>query len=105
MSLSSGSYSEILISGTSSCKFYEPSARKQKSDSVQNLEDYFYLAQCCNRYNIFDRAGAALATSVLVDHGIIEPSHMKLVFDQNKLQRERMWHREEVRKEENCLAK
>ena len=44
MSLSSGSDSEVLISETTSCEFYEPSAKKQKSDSVQNSEHYFYLA-------------------------------------------------------------
>ena len=88
MSLSSGSDSEVLISETSSCEFYEPSVKKQKLESVQNREHYFYLSQCCDRYNIFDRAGAALATSVLIVYGVIEPSDTKLVIDRSKLRRE-----------------
>ena len=104
MSLSSGSDSEVLISETSSHEFYEPSAKKQKSDFVQNHEHYFYLAQCCDRYNISDRDGAALATSVLIDHGIIEPSDTKLVIDQSKLQRERMRHTKKVTKEQKLFG-
>ena len=76
----------------------EPSNKKQKLDKTQNHEQYFYLAQCCNRYNICDRAGAVLATSVLIDHGIIEPNDTKLVIDRGKLQREQMCHREEKRR-------
>ena len=53
--------------------------------------------------NISDRAGAALATSVLMDHGIIEPNDTKFVIDRSKLRRERMRHREEMRKEEKEL--
>ena len=87
----------------SSCEFYETSNKKQKSNTTQNREQYFYLAQCCDRYNISDRAGAALATSVLIDHGIIEPNDTKVVIDRSKLGRERMRHREEMRKEEKEL--
>ena len=53
-SISSGSDSEVSISEMSSCKFYELSAKKQKSDFIQNHEHYFYLTQCCDRYNISD---------------------------------------------------
>ena len=68
------------------------------------------------------RAGAALATSVLIDNGIIEPNDTKFVttsvliddgiiepndtkfvINRSKLQRERMRHREEMRKEEKEL--
>ena len=84
----------------SSCEFYETSNKKQKSNITHNR---FYLAQCCDRYNISDRAGAALATSVLIDHGIIEPNDTKVVIDRSKLGREQMRHREEMRKEEKEL--
>ena len=77
--------------------------RNKKLDTTQNREQYFYLAQCCDRYNISDRAGAAFATSVLIDHGIIEPNDTKFVIDRSKLRRERMRHREEMRKEEKEL--
>ena len=85
----------------SSCEFYETSKKKQKSNTTQNREQYFHLAQCCDRYNISDRA--ALATSVLINHGIIEPNDTKVVIDRSKLGRERMRHREEMRKEEKEL--
>ena len=87
ISLSGGSDSELSVS-ESSCEFYETSNKKQKSDTTQNREQCFYLAQCCDRYNISDRAGAARATSVLMDHGIIEPNDTKFVIDRSKLQRE-----------------
>ena len=61
------------------------------------------MAQCCDKYNISDRAGAALATSVLIDHGITEPIDTKVVIDRSKLGREQMRHREEMRKEEKEL--
>ena len=98
ISLSSGSDSELSVS-ESSCEFYETSNKKQKLDATQNREQYFYLAQCCDRYNISDRAaGAALATSVLIDHGIIKPNDTKFVVGRRKLPREWMRHREEKRK-------
>ena len=61
------------------------------------------MAQCCDRHNISDRAGAALATSVLIDHGIIQPNNTKFVIDESKLRKERMRHREKMRKEEKEL--
>ena len=64
ISLSGGSDFELSVS-ESSCEFYETCNKKQKSNTTQNREQYFYLAQCCDRYNIYDKAGAALATSVL----------------------------------------
>ena len=51
--LSGGSDSELSVS-ESSCEFYETSNKKQKSDTTLNREQYFYLAQCCDRYNISD---------------------------------------------------
>ena len=69
----------------SCCEFYEPSAKKQKLDSAQNQGQYFYLAQCCDRYNISDRAGAVVATNVLMDHGIIEANDTKFMIDGSKL--------------------
>ena len=43
ISLSGGSDSELSVS-ESSCKFYETSNKKQKLDTTQNREQYFYLA-------------------------------------------------------------
>ena len=40
---------------------------------------------------------------MLIDHGIIEPNDTKFVIDRSKLRRERMHHREEMRKEEKEL--
>ena len=97
ISLFSISDSEVS-SSVSCCKFYKPPAKKRKLDSAQNRGQYFYLAQCCDRYNISDRAGAALAIGVLMDHGIIEPNDTKFVIGRNKLRRERMRHRKEIRK-------
>ena len=81
ISLPRGSDSEVSSTGSVSCyEFYEPSAKKQKLDSAQNRGQYFYLAQYGERYNIPHRAVAALATSVLMDHGIIEPNDINKKF-------------------------
>ena len=99
ISLSNGSDSEVS-SSVSCCEFYKPSAKKQKLDSSPNRGQYFYLAQYYDRYSKSDRAGAALASNVLMDHGIIEPNDTEFEIDERKLQRKRMRLREEIRNEE-----
>ena len=41
ISLSGGSDSELSVSESSSCEFYVPSNKKQKSNTTQNREQYF----------------------------------------------------------------
>ncbi|KAI6658245.1 hypothetical protein LOD99_15514 [Oopsacas minuta] len=53
----------------------------------------------CDRYQISDRAGAALANSVLQDYGIITPEEDSQTIDRNKLGRSRFSVRKELANE------
>ncbi|KAI6658222.1 hypothetical protein LOD99_15491 [Oopsacas minuta] len=52
----------------------------------------------CDRYQISDRAGAAIATPVLQDYGIITPEDTQII-DRNKLCRSRFSVRKELTNE------
>ena len=52
------------------------------------------------RYQVSDRAGAAIANSALPDAGIITPSDNLFVIEKNKLRRLRNKHRQEIRAED-----
>ena len=54
----------------------------------------------CDRYQISYRAGAAIATSTLKDHRLIDENDQSLVIDRNKLRRQREKFREAIREEE-----
>ena len=58
------------------------------------------LARACDRYEVSDRAGAAIASAVLKDFGIIAENDMTFVVDRSKLRRERNRHREAIRQKE-----
>ena len=53
----------------------------------------------CDRYQISDRAGAAIANAVLQDYGIITPDEDSLIIDRNKLCRSRFSVRMELANE------
>ncbi|KAI6651849.1 hypothetical protein LOD99_4728 [Oopsacas minuta] len=53
----------------------------------------------CDRYQISDRAGAAIANTVLQDYGIITPEEDNQIIDRNKLRRSRFSVRKELANE------
>ena len=52
----------------------------------------------CERYQLSDRAGAAIATSALQDMGIVTNEDKSLVIDPSKLRRERDAEKKFVKK-------
>jgi len=74
--LSSGSDSELSSIDSTDTTLYEPPLKSVKLG--QNRQSYRNLAQCCDRYNVSDRVGAALATSVLMDHGVVTDADQTL---------------------------
>jgi hypothetical protein len=56
------------------------------------------LAKMCDRFRVSDRAGAALATAVLEDFGVVSQTELTYVIDRYKLRRERKFARD-------CLLK
>ena len=47
------------------------------------------MSEICDRFNVSDRAGAAIATAALQDAGIITEDDTSLVIDRSKLRRQR----------------
>ena len=58
--------------------------------------NFFNLARITKRYQISNRAAAALANAVLIDIGQITESKKTYVIDKSKLQRERQKYREQI---------
>ncbi|KAB7504140.1 hypothetical protein Anas_12113 [Armadillidium nasatum] len=92
------SYVEMLA--TSSNNGSDPDYIADGLSDQQNRRELRTLAEACDRYQISDRAGAAIASSVLVDFGLITRDKMQNVIDKNKLRRERNKLRKERQKEE-----
>ena len=55
---------------------------------AQNRQRWTNLARMCERYQLSDRAGAAIATSTLQDMEIVTNKDKSLVIDPSKLRRE-----------------
>ena len=68
--------------------------------SLQNRMNFPNLAQITERYQISDRAAAALANAVLTDVGIITKSQKTYIIDKSKLRRERQKYREQIRQDQ-----
>jgi hypothetical protein len=81
----------------------QPSTSKTETTTQQMRQKLSTLAQSCDRYGVSDRAGAAIATSVLQDFGIVTPEDNVSVIDRNKLRRERKRKRTEINKIPNKL--
>ncbi|KAL7631030.1 UNVERIFIED_CONTAM: hypothetical protein RMT77_018684 [Armadillidium vulgare] len=92
------SYVEMLA--TSSNNGSDPDYIADGLSDQQNRRELRTLAEACDRYQISDSAGAAIASSVLVDFGLITRDKMQNVIDKNKLRRERNKLRKERQKEE-----
>ena len=66
----------------------------------QNRKRWSNLARMCERYQLSDRAAAAIANSVLIDVGIITEDDKTCVIDRSKVRREKEISRQEIQKEE-----
>ena len=98
---SSARESETEMSSIASVGTFNFEPPSKSARLVQNRESYRKLAQCCDRFNISDRVGAALATSVLMDHGLVNSTDHTLPIDRNKLRTEREKFRLEIQEEED----
>ena len=89
--------SEILVSFDSglSCSL--------KSVLQPNRVTLKELAMVCKRYEVSDRAGAAIASATIKAFGIVTEEDEKYVVNRSKLRRERQKYREEIRNEEQEL--
>ena len=75
----------------------------EEEDRAQNRTALANLARACDRYNISDRAGAAVASAALKDFGLISSDDKTNVIDRHKLRRERDRYRQAIRQDEESL--
>ena len=71
-----------------------------KSILQQNRAKLKELAMACERYEMSDRAGAAVASATLKAFGIVTEEDKRYMVDRSKLRRERQKYREEIRNKE-----
>ena len=69
----------------------------------QNRMSLEHLSCACDKFNVSDRAGAAIAAGVLKDYAIITGTDTRHVIDRSNLRRKQTKHREVVRIEEPAL--
>ena len=89
------SYSDDAASTSDSSEF-SPPAKRQNRQSLTNL------ALMCERFDVSDRAGAAIALAVLKGFGVIDDGNLADVIDRSKLRRERQKYRQKLRDDEEC---
>ena len=73
--------------GESDASDYHPPS-PSKGSRNQNRKKWPHLARMCERYRVTDRCGAAIASSALMDAGVITETDKSLIIDRHKLQRE-----------------
>lgn len=83
---------ESSLSQINKSLVYEPSYRQDRnlnSDfiSIQNRIEFKETVLTSQRYNISNRATAALGTSTLIDLGVIIKTDTTIVTDKNKIMR------------------
>ena len=66
----------------------------------QNRKKWSNFARMCKRYQLSDRAAAAIANSILMDVGIITEDDKTCVIDRSKVRREKEKCRQEIQKKE-----
>ena len=89
--------SEISVS------FDSASPCSSKSILQQNRVTLKELAMVCERYEVSDRAGAAIASATLKAFGIVTEEDKRSVVDRSKLQSERQKYRKEIKNKEQEL--
>ena len=92
------SYSDDAASTFDSSEFSPPAKRP----NIQNRQSLTNLALMCKRFDVSDRAGAAIASAVLKDFGVIDYGNLADVIDRSKLRRERQKYRQKLRDDEEC---
>ena len=70
---------------------YEMSSDSNLSESreTRNMTKFPTVARECDRYGVSNVAGAAIATTALIDYGIITSDNCTAVIDKSKLRRQR----------------
>ena len=80
---------------------------QEKEDDVdlmkQNRMESENLARACDRFQISNRAGAAIASAVLKDAGFITDDDNTYVIDKNKLKRQMEKYRKKIQEEETAF--
>ena len=61
------------------------------------------LAMVCERYEVFNKAGAAIASATLKSFGIVSEEDKKYLVNRSKLRRKRQKYREEIRNKDQEL--
>ena len=89
--------SEISVS------FHPALPCSSKSILQQNRVTLKELAMVCERYEVSDRASAAIASATLKAFGIVTEEDERYVVDRSKLRRERQNYKEEIRNKEQEL--
>ena len=92
------SYSDDAASTSDSSEFSPPTKRP----NIQNRQSLTNLALMCKRFDVSDRAGAAIASAVLKDFGVIDDGNLADDIDRSKLRRERQKYRQKLRDDEEC---
>ena len=80
---------------------FVPSSFHESSKSDRNLKSFPRLSEICDRFGLSNAAGAAAATAVLEDVGLVTPDDQRLVIAPNKLRNERIKHRKLLQDNKN----
>ena len=86
-----------------SVSFHSALPCSSKSILQQNRVTLKELAMVCERYEVSDRTGTAIASATLKAFGIVTEENKRYVVDRSKLRRERQKYREEIRNKEQEL--
>lgn len=76
--------------------FSQPSTSDLLRPTHRNLTDISGLAETLDRYSVSDRAGAAIASAVLQDYGIIGKDKTENIIDRHKIRRARERKRQDL---------
>ena len=88
------SYSDDAASTSDSSEFSPPAKHTKPAK---------FDEPCVNVwFDVSDRAGAAIASAVLKDFGVIDDGNLADVIDRSKLRRERQKYRQKLRDDEEC---
>ena len=73
------------------------------TENKQNSKHIPTIVSACERFQLSDRAGAAVATGTLVDYGYVSNKNKKNIIDRSKIRRERQKYRKEIIKKESMF--
>ena len=93
-------FESLASTSTDTSQLIGSFSAEMSNPSIQNRKKWPKLARICERYQLSDRAAAAVANSVLVDVGLVTEDDKTRIIDRSKLRRERERCRNEIRSEE-----